>query len=195
MKARSPDCAALRPRRQAASWLAGLAFLAATCAAAAAEAPLPELGYRMSRLAEPQPAPEFTLNDMDGKPHALRDYRGRVVFVNFWATWCPPCRRELPSLEEQYGKFKGEPFTVLALNEWEDPEQAFIFMGQLSVFPTFPVLYDRDGKVAEAYKVKGLPTTLLLDKKGRMVYRAVGGRDFNHPEVEKIIRALIAEPE
>jgi peroxiredoxin len=195
MKARSRVCAAPRPGRLYASWLAGLAFLCVTVAVDAAEPPLPELGYRMSRLNPSMPAPEFRLKDMDGKSHSLSDYRGKVVFVNFWATWCPPCRRELPSLEEQYEKFMNESFAVLGINEWEDPEQAFIFMGQLSVFPSFPILYDRDGKVAEAYRVKGLPTTLLLDKKGRMVYRAVGGRDFSHPEVEKIIRGLIAEPE
>jgi thiol-disulfide isomerase/thioredoxin len=153
--------------------------------------PVPELSHKMTRLATPVAAPDFVLQDMDEEPHALKDYRGRVVMVNFWATWCPPCRREMPSMEALYRKFQERGFTVIAVNEWEDPELVFPYMGQLSVFPTFPVLFDREGEVSQAYQVKGLPTTFLLDRQGRIVFRAVGGRDFNHPEVEQIIRELL----
>jgi thiol-disulfide isomerase/thioredoxin len=156
-----------------------------------AQMPVPELSYQMTRLDPPIEAPEFALRDMDGEQHALKDYLGQVVMVNFWATWCPPCRREMPSMEALYRKFREDGFTVLAVNEWEDPELVFPYMGQLSVFPTFPVLFDRDGEVSQAFQVKGLPTTFLLDKQGRIVFRAVGGRDFNHPEVEQIIRELL----
>ncbi len=156
-----------------------------------AQMPVPELSYQMTRLATPVTAPDFVLQDMDGEQHALKDYRGRVIMVNFWATWCPPCRREMPSMEALYRKFNADGFSVLAVNEWEDPDLVFPYMGQLSVYPTFPVLFDREGEVSQAYQVKGLPTTFLIDRQGRIVFRAVGGRDFNHPEVEQIIRDLL----
>jgi thiol-disulfide isomerase/thioredoxin len=171
---------------------AGLLLGWLLCAAPVmAQMPVPELSHQMTRLATPVAAPGFVLQDMDGEPHALKDYRGQVVMVNFWATWCPPCRREMPSMEALYRKFHPDGFSVLAINEWEDPELVFPYMGQLSVFPTFPILFDREGEVSVAYQVKGLPTTFLLDRQGRIVFRAVGGRDFNHPEMEQIIRELL----
>ncbi|HSH29472.1 MAG TPA: TlpA disulfide reductase family protein [Thiohalobacter sp.] len=152
-----------------------------------------DLGHDLTRLPEPVPAPEFALEDMDGEIHRLSDLRGRVVMVNFWATWCPPCREEMPSMEAVYQDLKDQGFRVLALNQWETPDQVFPYMGQLDVYPSFPVLFDRDSSVAEAYGVKGLPTTVLVDKQGRVVYRAVGGRDFNHPEVRRLIERLLAQ--
>ncbi|MAT65258.1 MAG: thioredoxin [Gammaproteobacteria bacterium] len=149
----------------------------------------------MTRLPEPVPAPDFALEDMDGETHRLSDLRGQVVMVNFWATWCPPCREEMPSMEAVYQGLKGEGFQVLAVNQWESPDQVFPYMGQLDVYPSFPVLFDRDSSVAEAYGVKGLPTTVLIDPQGRVVYRAVGGRNFNHPEVQALIRGLMESEE
>ncbi len=175
-------------------WLAGLLLgWLMTAAPVMAQMPVPDLSHQMTRLATPVAAPDFVLQDMDGEQHALKDYRGRVVMINFWATWCPPCRREMPSMEALYGKFRQDGFSVLAVNEWEDPELVFPYMGQLSVFPTFPILFDREGEVSQAYQVKGLPTTFLLDRQGRIVFRAVGGRDFNHAEVEQIIRELLGQ--
>jgi len=158
-----------------------------------AQLPVPELNHQLTQLATPVAAPDFTLEDMDGESYTLGDYRGKVIMVNFWATWCPPCRRELPSMEALYQAFRKEPFTVLAINQWESPDHVFAYMGQLEVFPAFPILFDRDSAVSQAYGVKGLPTTVLIDKRGRVVYRAVGGRDFNHPEVRAIIRKLLAD--
>ncbi len=162
--------------------------------AATAQMETPELGHRLNALRPPREAPAFSLRDMDDKAHRLMDYRGKVIMLNFWATWCPPCRREMPSLEALYRKFKDQGLVVLAVNQWEDPDLVFAYMGQLSVFPTFPVVFDREEKVSEAYGVKGLPTTFLIDRKGQVVYRAVGGRDFAHPEVEQIIRTLLEVP-
>jgi thiol-disulfide isomerase/thioredoxin len=155
-----------------------------------AQTPVPELGHTLNRLETPVEAPAFTLHDMDGEAHALKDYRGKVVMINFWATWCPPCRREIPSMEAVYQSLADEGFVVLAVNEWETPDQVFPYIGQLDVFPSFPILFDRDGKLSEAYGIKGLPTTVLVDRQGRIVYRAIGGRDFNHPEVKGLIREL-----
>ncbi len=123
----------------------------------------------------------------------MADYKGKVVLVNFWATWCPPCRREMPSMERLYQKLKGEPFTVLAPDQIESFDIVFSFMGQLEPSPTFPILLDSKSTASRAWKVKGLPTSFLVDKQGRIAYRAVGGREFEHPEIESIIRKLILE--
>jgi thiol-disulfide isomerase/thioredoxin len=158
-----------------------------------AELPAPELSHELTKLDARIPAPDFTLEDMDGQRHALSDYRGKVVMLNFWATWCPPCRREIPSMESIYRDLGKSGFVVLAVNEFEEPDHVFAYTGQLSVFPTFPILFDRDSTVSQDYKVNGLPTTVLLDKQARIAYRAVGGRDFDHPDVRKIVLELLAD--
>ncbi|WP_455199035.1 TlpA family protein disulfide reductase [Kaarinaea lacus] len=150
------------------------------------------LGYHLNPV-QPTTAADFTLKDMDDSSHSLKDYQGKVVMLNFWATWCPPCRHEMPSMEEVYQRYEDQGFAVLAINEWEDADRVFIYTGQLSIPPTFPILFDKLGVVADKYAVKGLPTTVLLNRKGQVVYRAIGGRDFNHPEVDKVIRALLNE--
>ena len=158
-----------------------------------AESDVPGLGYQFTPLEPLAAAPDFTLPDMDGETYALQDFRGKVVLINFWATWCPPCRKEMPALEALYKKLGDEPFAVLAVNQWEDPDHVFAYTGQLNVFPTFPILFDPESAISEKYRVKGLPTSFLIDKKGRLAYRAVGGRNFDHAEVERLIRELLAE--
>lgn len=148
------------------------------------------LSYHLSPVPATQSV-DFTLKDMDDNTHRLKDYHGKVVMINFWATWCPPCRKEMPSMEVLYQKFKDKGFTILAINQWEDIDRVFMFSADLDTPPTFPILFDQKGSVSEQFGVQGLPTTLVLNKKGQVVYRAVGGRDFNHPEVEKIIRSLL----
>lgn len=178
-----------RPATERRTVIAYLLLLVSSLAVA--QTPVPELSHELSRLPTPVAAPAFTLQDMDGRTHALKDYLGKVVMINFWATWCPPCRREMPSMESVYQELRDGPFVVLAINEWETPDHVFPWIGQLDLFPEFPILFDRDGAVSEAYGVKGLPTTLLVDRQGNIVYRAVGGRDFDHPEVRGLIRALM----
>ena len=162
-------------------------------AVVSAESGQPGLGYQFTPLTPLTAAPDFTLDDMDGEAYSLHDYRGKVVLINFWATWCPPCRKEMPALEALYKKLGGESFAVLAVNQWEDPDHVFAYTGELNVFPTFPILFDPESAISEDYGVKGLPTSFLIDKQGRLAYRAVGGRDFDHPEVERLIRELLAE--
>ena len=149
-----------------------LAALSATTAAHAA-APL------MSPVDPPRPAPAFTLRDIDGKAHTLAEYRGKVVLVNFWATWCPPCRAEMPSIERLYTSMKGKPFVVLAIDQGESDDNVFAYMGQLNPQPTFPVLLDSKSDVAHAFGVMGIPSTYLIDAQGRIVARVVGGRDYD----------------
>lgn len=153
----------------------------------------PKLGHKLTAVSRPTPAPDFTLPDMDDEPYTFSDFRGKVVILNFWATWCPPCRREMPSMERLYQKFNGDSFTVLAINQMEDGDHVFAYTGQLDVDPTFTILFDSDSTVSQAYGVKGLPTTYLIDKKGIIRYRAIGGREFDHPEVEKQIKQLMQE--
>ena len=153
----------------------------------------PKLGYTLTPLPKPLAAPGFTLEDMDEEKHSLKDFHGKVILLNFWATWCPPCRREMPSMERLYQKFNGENFTVIAINQMEDGDHVFAYTGQLDVDPTFTILFDKDSKVSNNYRVSGLPTTYLIDKQGNIRYRAIGGREFDHPEVEKQILQLMQE--
>ncbi len=140
---------------------------------------------------EPIAAPDFTLEDMDGELHSLSGLRGNYVLVNFWATWCPPCRKEMPSLEYLYQQYKDRGFRVLAVNQWEDSDHVFSYMGELNVFPEFPILFDPESKVSEQYGVRGLPTSFIVDPDGNLVFRAVGGREFDHPNVTGLIESLL----
>lgn len=153
----------------------------------------PKLGHQLTPLENPIEAPGFTLQDMDEYEYDFSEYRGKVVLLNFWATWCPPCRREMPSMERLYQQNKDKDFTVLAINQMEDADKVFSFFGALETQPTFNILLDTDSAVSQNYNVRGLPTTYLIDKQGRVRYRAVGGREFDHPEVQKIIEALMQE--
>ncbi|MDY6980785.1 MAG: TlpA disulfide reductase family protein [Pseudomonadota bacterium] len=137
-------------------------------------------------MKKPIPAPSFTLKDMDGNIHKLADYRGQVAVVNFWATWCPPCREEMPSMERAWKQLQKENVAMLAINVGEDADTIFTFTADYPV--SFPLLMDQDSSVINAWPVKGLPTTFVLDKQGRIVYRVIGGREWDHP---KLIDMLI----
>jgi thiol-disulfide isomerase/thioredoxin len=140
-----------------------------------------------------QPAPNFTLNGVLGKTYSLSQFRGKVVLVNFWATWCPPCRAEMPSIQKLYHSLAGAPFEVLALDQSEDQSTVFAYLGELDPMPTFPVLLDQNGTVANAFNVDGFPTTYLVDKAGKIAYKAVGGRDYASSKIKKIIVDLMKE--
>jgi len=173
--------------------LATLFLLLLSYSAHAAWEQQTKLGYNLTELPKPVPAPAFTLEDMDEEKFSLADYKGKVILLNFWATWCPPCRREMPSMERLYQKLSGKDFTVIAINQMETGDHVFAYTGQLDVDPTFIILFDKNSEVSQSYHVKGLPTTFLIDKKGTIRYRAVGGREFDHPEVEKQIKKLMEE--
>ena len=163
------------------------------CSQAHADWQQPELSHNLTPVNEEISAADFQLVNMDEEPIKLSDFRGKVVLLNFWATWCPPCIREMPSMERLHQQVDAADFKVVAVNQMENPDDVFAFTGQLEIDPTFDILFDDKSEVSRMYAVRGLPTTYLIDKKGKIRYRAVGGREFNHPEVIKIIDQLIAE--
>lgn len=133
-------------------------------------------------------APDFTLNDIDDKKHQLSDYRGKVVIVNFWATWCPPCRFELPSMEKLWQVIKREDVIMLGIDVGENADTIFTFTSDYPV--TFPLLLDRDSSVTNKYPVLGIPTSFIIDPQGRIIYRAVGTRKWDDEQVIKQILEL-----
>ena len=153
----------------------------------------PELSHNLTPLTKPVRAYPFALQDIDDETVSLQDYKGKVVMLNFWATWCPPCVREMPSMQRLYEKFRQDGFVVLALDQMESEDDVFTFTAQLELEPEFPILFDRESKVSRQYQVHGLPTTYLIDKNGMIRYRAVGGRLFDHIAVLDIIKQLLNE--
>ena len=134
------------------------------------------------------PAPDFTLNDLDGAPVSLKDFRGKVLVVNFWATWCPPCRVEMPSMQRAWAAFQNEGIIFLGIDIGESEDRVVQFMADLGL--DFPVLLDTESTVTNAWPVKGLPTTVVVDPQGRMVYRAIGAREWDDEGIVKQLRAL-----
>jgi peroxiredoxin len=141
------------------------------------------------------PAPALALPDEAGKKTwRLADLRGKVVLVNFWATWCPPCRKELPSMERLWRQLKDQGLVVLGVNVGESADEVFAFSNGLETPLTFPLLLDEDSAVAQSWPVKGLPTTYLVDKRGRIAFGVIGGREFDSPAIVQQIRGLLAAP-
>ena len=153
----------------------------------------PALSHNLTAFDRKIEARDFELMNMDEEKVKLTDYRGKVVLINFWATWCPPCVREMPSMERLNKKIANEDFKVLAINQMEDSDQVFAFTGQFEDEPSFEILFDITSKVSQSYIVRGLPTTYLIDKKGHVRYSAVGGREFDHPEIVEVIKKLMDE--
>ncbi|MDT8386784.1 MAG: TlpA disulfide reductase family protein [Thiogranum sp.] len=134
------------------------------------------------------PAPEFRLQDMDGNWHRLSDYRGKVVVINFWATWCPPCREEMPAMQRAWLKFENKNIVMLAINVGEDEDTIFNFTASYPV--EFPLLLDTDSAVINAWPVRGLPTTFVIDPQGTIAYQAIGSREWDDPHILKTLKAL-----
>ncbi|HEV3234743.1 MAG TPA: TlpA disulfide reductase family protein [Candidatus Dormibacteraeota bacterium] len=120
----------------------------------------------------PPPAPAFTLTGLDGQPHVLGDYRGKVVLINFWATWCIPCRAEIPDLEHEARVQDPGKVVILGIDWKEGGPTAQAFLTDIGA--RYPVLLDSDGKVYDAYGVQGLPQTFIVDRRGRMLSSRTG---------------------
>jgi len=147
-----------------------------------------QAGNGLTRLPEPLLATDFALTDLDGNRHRLSDYRGRVVIINFWATWCPPCRAEMPSMQRAWEQIEKEGILMLGIDVGEDEETIFQFTADYPV--EFPLLMDSDSSVTNQWPVIGLPTTVVVDPGGRIVYRAIGSREWDDPALLGLVRGL-----
>lgn len=136
-------------------------------------------------------APDFNLRDIGGGTVSLTSYRGSLVLLNFWATWCGPCRDEMPSMENLSRNFGGQGFTLLALNQKESAAQVTSFMRRHGL--NFPTPLDRDGRVSAAYRVFGIPATYVIDGRGDAIGMMSGARDWATRDVVDVFRKLIGE--
>jgi len=133
--------------------------------------------------------PPLALQDLEGRPHRLADYRGKVVLVNFWATWCAPCLSEMPSIGKLRAALAGRPFAVLAVNLGEPESRIRRFMEQVPL--DFPVLLDRDTAAAKAWRARILPASFVVGPDGRIRYSVLGEIDWTEERVRKLIAALL----
>lgn len=133
-------------------------------------------------------AKDFRLENLDGETVSLSDFKGRVVVVNFWATWCPPCRFEIPSMQRAWLRMKEEDVMMLAVHVGGNNDKVWSFTGEFGI--DFPVLMDVDSTVADAWPMRGLPSTFIVDPQGRIAYQAIGGREWDAPEILQVLYDL-----
>jgi thiol-disulfide isomerase/thioredoxin len=134
-------------------------------------------------------AQNFTLQDVDGEKFELEDARGNWVFLHFWASWCGPCRQEMPAIQQLADALTADSFQIVMINTAEDEDTIFEFLASIGV--ELNSLMDADGQVTERWKPRGLPTTFLISPKGEIKYQAIGGRDWSNSEYINFIRQLI----
>ena len=136
------------------------------------------------------PAPDFALKDINGRTYRLADLRGKIVFLNLWATWCPPCRMEMPSMERLHRRLQGTDFIMLAVSEDEDGSAAVRpFVDQMGL--TFPVLLDQDGVLPPRYGVTGYPETFVIDRDGRVIQHTVGPENWESEQAYRYFLKLL----
>jgi thiol-disulfide isomerase/thioredoxin len=124
---------------------------------------------------------DINLPDMQGNRHSLQDYRGNIVLVQFWATYCSPCRKEMPTMNSLIKKMKGKPFKIVSVNMAETPEEVAAFIKQVPV--DFPVLLDSDGSTVGEWKVFAAPANFILDKKGNIIFTLFGAIDWDSEDM------------
>lgn len=132
------------------------------------------------------PAPNFTLVDLDGNTHSLSDFHGRPVIINFWATWCPPCRAEMPDLQRVYENYQDDDLVILAINNDEPPDVIIDFVEEYDL--TFLILLDEGLDVTRLYEVQAYPSTFFLDRAGRIRYDTYSG-----PLTESYVESIVLE--
>lgn len=142
--------------------------------------PAPRAGFR---------APDFTLATLDGETMTLSDLQGKAVLINFWATWCPPCRAELPAIQATYERYADQGFVVLAVDMAESPQTVATFAQQFGL--SFPIPLDQDGQVAARYRVRAIPTSFFVDRE--QVVRSVFTGPMNGPLIEDRLSQILGE--
>jgi peroxiredoxin len=168
-------------------WLFPIAFLSLALAGVA------WLQQWQSRSRTGFAAPDFALPDLHGRTRRLSEFRGKVVFLNVWTTWCPPCRMEMPSMEALYRQFRDQDFVVLAVNADENgAEAARPFVAEFGL--TFPVLLDPEGRVSTRYGVTGYPETFIIDRDGHVVKHTIGPAEWQSAQMVDYFRELLERP-
>ena len=143
----------------------------------------------MSAASAPTPAPDFVLDSNTGKPIKLSGYKGKVVMINFWATWCGPCRQEMPQLDRLYQKYRSSGFVLLGVNVDDDARKAGDVAAKLGI--TFPVLLDTDKAVSKLYDLSTMPSTVIIDRDGKVRYLHRGYLAGYEDNYDKQIRELL----
>jgi len=138
-----------------------------------------------------QAAPDFTLKSAQGNNIKLSEHRGEVVLINFWASWCGPCRQEMPLLDELHSKYEPLGFTMLGVNVEEDSSVAQLMLSELNV--NFPILFDTENSVSESYAVDAMPTTIIIDRDGKVQYIHRGYKPGDEHKYQDAIRRIIRE--
>ena len=137
------------------------------------------------------PYSQLALEDLAGKTHRLADYKGKVVLINFWATWCPPCRAEMPSMQRLKDLMAGKPFAILAVDMAETKPEIHDFLREIKPKVDFTILLDKDGKALKDWKVFVFPTSFILDAEGVLRYSLLGATEWDGPDTVKKIEALL----
>jgi thiol-disulfide isomerase/thioredoxin len=172
-----------------------LIFLLAGALIVPAAMPAAELSYEEIREVGLQPIQagtesiDFELETLAGGTRSLNSFKGKVVFLNFWATWCGPCRQEMPSMERLYQRLKGKGLEIVAVNLHEDKATVQKFIDEYKL--TFPVLLDKNGRVGSTYGTRSIPTTYIIDRKGFVVAGTIGTREWDSDEYVRFFERLL----
>jgi peroxiredoxin len=143
-------------------------------------------------VGEGHPAPDFRLSALDGPEQSLSSLRGRVVLLNFWATWCKPCEDEMPAMQRLYQQLPREDFELLAVSVDDGPAEVVAFQQRLGL--SFPILLDSDQRVARSYETFRFPETLLVGRDGVVIERFVGPKEWDAAAYLDLLHRLLAEP-
>ena len=146
-------------------------------------------GTAMAAIAPSSTAPDFTLHTMNGPNMRLQEQRGKVVMINFWATWCGPCRQEMPHLDRLYDKYKSSGFVLMGINVDDDTRNAAAVAAKLGV--RFPVLLDTDKQVSRLYDLSTMPSTVIVDRDGKVRYVHRGYLSGYEDTYDKQVRELL----
>jgi cytochrome c biogenesis protein CcmG, thiol:disulfide interchange protein DsbE len=148
-------------------------------------------GQRAKMAEIGQPAPGFKLVDTNGTTWNLEDLKGKVVFLNFWATWCPPCRQELPSMQRVHATMPADTFVMLTILSNDDPAIASSLAAKIGA--TFPILIDPKNKAAQAYGLTGVPETYIIDKQGMLREKFIGAIQWDSAESLQMLQKYISQ--
>lgn len=170
--------------------LAGLIVFAASASAS----PVTAEDFQRMGLQPPKGKLEiidFELQDLSGTTRRLSDFNGKVVFLNFWATWCGPCRFEMPSMEKLYRRFKASGLEIVAVNLQEDRDSVQRFVDEYEL--SFPVLLDTTGRIGATYGARSIPTTYIVDRHGFVLAGTIGSREWDTEEYIRFFEKLLAD--